>query len=77
MENKPLEWDEYMKPYREKRLFCKTVKRRIMPTYTDLDIIAGLKEAGYTEYEAQHYLEVIKEKKKGSLTMKLPRVKTE
>ena len=52
-------------------LFCKSYKRRIMPMYTELDIIAGLKEAGYSEYEAQHYLEVIKEKKKGSLNEKI------
>jgi len=31
-----------------------------MPTYTELEIAAGLKEAGYTDYEAQHYIEFYK-----------------
>jgi hypothetical protein len=64
---KPLEWDELMKPYREKRLFCKEVNRRINPMYSKLDIIAGIKEMGYNESEAMWYYNIIEEVKKRGL----------
>jgi hypothetical protein len=66
--NKPLDCDELIKPYREKRKLDKSVtKRRIMPTHTKQDIIAGLMEAGYTESEAEHWFNLIDEVKRGKL----------
>lgn len=38
-----------------------------MATYTKQDIIAGLKEVGYTDYEAEHWFNLIEEVKKGAL----------
>jgi len=65
---KPLEWDELMKPYREKRLFCKDPSiRRVSPLFSKLDIIAGIKEMGYNESEAMWYYNVIEEVKKRGL----------
>lgn len=65
---KPLEWDELMKPYREKRLFCKDPSiRRISPLYSKLDIVAGIKEMGYNEVEAMYYYNIIEEVKKKGL----------
>lgn len=65
--NKPQEWNERMKPFREmrKELFCKTSNnRRIMKLYTKIDIISGLMEMGYSESEALHHFNVIEEKNK-------------
>ena len=66
--NKPLEWDELMKPYRESRLFCKDPSiRRVNMNFSKLDIIAGIKEMGYNESEAMWYYNVIEEVKKRGL----------
>lgn len=61
MENKPLEWDEYMKPYRNKKLFCNTVKRRIMPTYTEIELRSWLKTMGYEEKGITAHINLLKE----------------
>jgi hypothetical protein len=66
--NKPLEFDEYMKPYREKRLFCKDPSiRRVSMVFSKQDIIAGIKEMGYNEVEAMYYYNIIEEVKKRGL----------
>jgi len=66
--NKPLEWDELMKPYRESRLFCKDPSiRRVSTLFSKLDIIAGIKEMGYNEVEAMYYYNIIEEVKKRGL----------
>mgnify|MGYP000452717712 CR=1 FL=1 len=65
--NKPQEWNDLMKPFRDKRLFCTSVKERLNPNFSKVDIISGLMEAGYDEYEANHFYNVIEEKKKGGL----------
>ena len=53
---KPLEWDELMKPYRESRLFCRTINRRIMPTYTEIEVRSCLKSMGYDDDSIIKYL---------------------
>ena len=65
--NKPQEWSEMMKPYRDKRLFCTSVKERLNPNFSKVDIISGLMEAGYSDYEAIHLYNVVEESKKGGL----------
>jgi hypothetical protein len=66
--NKPLEWDELMKPYRESRLFCKDLSiRRVSMVFSKQDIIAGIKEMGYNEVEAMYYYNIIEEVKKRGL----------
>jgi hypothetical protein len=64
---KPLEWDELMKPYRESRLFCKEVKRRINTMYSKEDIIKGIMSMGYNEVEAMYYFNPIDETKRQGL----------
>jgi hypothetical protein len=65
--NKPLEWDELMKPYREKRLFCKEVNRRINPMFSKEDILKGIMSMGYNKVEAMYYYKPIEETKRMGL----------
>jgi len=64
---KPKEWNEMMKPYRDKRLFCTSVKERLNPNFSKVDIISGLMDAGYSDYEAAHLYNVVEERKRGGL----------
>lgn len=61
--NKPLEFDEYMKPY---RLFC-TSARRVNPMYSMEDIIKGIMSMGYNRVEAMYYYKPIEEAKRQGL----------
>ena len=70
--NKPKEWNELMKPYRESRLFCKDPSiRRVSMVFSKQDIIAGIKEMGYNEVEAMYYYNIIEEVKKRGLAEKI------
>jgi len=66
---KPKEWKEIMSPYRQarKELFCTSVKERLNPNFSKVDIISGLMEAGYSDYEAIHLYNVVEEAKRGGL----------
>lgn len=65
--NKPKEWNEIMKPFRDKRLLCTSVKERLNPIFSKANIISGLMEAGYSDYEATHLYNVVEEYKRGGL----------
>lgn len=69
MERKPKEWNNLMHPYRQirKELFCHSVRERLNPTFSKANIISGLMEAGYSNYEATHFYNVIEEVKRGGL----------
>jgi len=66
---KPKEWNQIMFPYRQarKELFCQSVRERLNPTFSKVDIIGGLMEAGWDENAATHYYNVIEEVKRGGL----------
>jgi len=53
---KPKEWDEYMIPYRKKGLFCKSINRRMNPTFTEIEIRSCLKAMGYDDEAIIKYL---------------------
>lgn len=66
---KPKEWNQLMHPYRQirKELFCQSVRERLNPTFSKANIISGLMEAGYSNYEAIHLYNVVEEVKRGTL----------
>jgi len=69
MSAKPKEWNQIMFPFRQarKELFCQSVRERLNPTFSKANIISGLMEAGYSNYEATHFYNVIEEVKRGGL----------
>lgn len=69
MIKKSKEWNQIMFPFRQarKELFCQSVRERLNPTFSKVDIISGLMEAGYSDYEATHFCNVIEEVRRGVL----------
>lgn len=69
MIKKPKEWNQIMFPYRQarKELFCQSVRERLNPAFSKVDIISGLMETGMTEYEAESRYYVIEEVRRGVL----------
>ena len=69
MIKKSKEWNQIMFPFRQarKELFCQSVRERLNPTFSKANIISGLMEAGYSNYEATHFYNVIEEVKRGGL----------
>ena len=66
---KPKEWNNLMHPYRQvrKELFCTSVRERLNPNFTKVNIVSGLMAAGHSESAAIHYYNVIEEVKRGGL----------
>lgn len=64
---KPKEWRERMFPYHQvrKELFCHSIKERLNPLFSKVNIIAGLMETGMTQHEAESRYYVIEEVKRG------------